>query len=254
MTLTRNGIQGGTVEQLVYAPSIQTSNDLEAATKTVNATSEQAGADYTSALTIPAPTDSRLAVTRLAGRLQVTIDSWAGGGTTLNYRIKKGGTSVSTGTLETGGTTGVKLIVWDETASLAVGAANTYTVFLWVNSGSCVVSVCQLWLGVGSKTNSAWGLSCLTINHTGPIDLVGRVTRQGTGNAGAYIVTNDVDGAWQTIIMDPGGTAGTMYFKPGATNVTTFLSPGLLYLRVYGSVATDIAYLGEIGVRLQQVG
>jgi hypothetical protein len=70
------------VEWLTYVPNVKTSNDLEAGTKTITATSEASGlgnADYSVSLTLPAPTDSRLAVKRIGERLAVTIDSLSTG-------------------------------------------------------------------------------------------------------------------------------------------------------------------------------
>ncbi len=145
---------GMRIETISYAPGLQDSNDLEAGTKVINATGEPGTSDYSASLALPAPADSRLSVLRIGVRLQVTIDSWAGGGTTLNYRIKRNGVSIGTGTLATGAATGARYAAHDVTTGPLTGAGS-YEVFLWVNSGSCTVSVCRLWAGVGS-CNAAW--------------------------------------------------------------------------------------------------
>ena len=70
------------VETIVYPHLIPTTGDLEAATKTITAAVEATGvvnADYSSALTLPKPSDTRLVILKVAARLAVTIDSMTAG-------------------------------------------------------------------------------------------------------------------------------------------------------------------------------
>lgn len=67
------------IETITYTPAVPGSGDLEAGTTTVTATSEASGvgnADYSAALTLPAPSDARMVAQRIATRLVVTIDSF----------------------------------------------------------------------------------------------------------------------------------------------------------------------------------
>ena len=127
----------------------------------------------------------RLVVARIGVRLQVTIDSWAGG-TTLNYRIKRGAVSIANGTLEAAAGVGAKLAVCDVTGAGLTGAA-TYTVFLWVNAGSCVVSVCQLQVGVGTTQSTSNILDCMSLTFAGWVTANASYRRVGTGNFGVHL-------------------------------------------------------------------
>lgn len=255
MGQTVNGVSGPRVEYISYAPLIQDSTDLEAATKTINAIAEPGAADYTANLTIPASPDPRLIVTRIAGRLQVTIDSWAGGGTTLNYRVKRAGVSVATGQLEAAAGTGAKYAAWDVADPTGLGSAQAYTVYLWVNQGSCVISVCQIWTAVGSGTTTSSTLqSCLTLNHTGFFQVAGMVQRQGSGNFNAGIrhaatgLNGNNGNDWLNYFMSGAGTGSII----GANTNAPLLSPGSVYFALYNqTVTTDLTYYGVLRLVLR---
>lgn len=250
-----NGIIGPRYEYISYAPLLQDSGDLEAATKTISATTEQAGADYTAAITIPAPPDPRLAVLAIGGQLNVTIDSFGGGGTTLNYRVKRAGVSVSTGTLEAAAGVGAKVVSWETLNPVGLGTPQTYTVYLWVNAGTCVISISRLYVAVGSGAIGTSGLrSCLSITHTGMVMMGGQTSRQGVGNfnagvryaAGTLNANAGYDWAWY--FQSSAGT-GTQLGPVGATPM---FSPGALYLAVNNAVtATDLAYYGAVRLVLR---
>ena len=63
------GPAASVVEEAVYDPGLQQSGDLESGTRAVTATTMGGAADYTTALTVPAPADARLVVCRLATSL-----------------------------------------------------------------------------------------------------------------------------------------------------------------------------------------
>ncbi len=155
------------LESLLYAPGLQDSGDLETATRTVTATSKPGVADYTVSLTTPAPSDARIAVKRLALRLQVVIDSLNAGATALSYSVEVNGTERLTGSWSSSGAQniGVDLQVGSQTN---LGAANELKVYLWVDSGNAVVSLCQLWQAVGHCGSSgSSSVAQLQVTHRG---------------------------------------------------------------------------------------
>ncbi len=142
---------GAKIESITYTPGIQESSDLEAATRNISSFVEPGSPDYNTTLVAPTPDDDRLQVLRIAVRLQATVDSWAESGTVLNYRIKRNGLSVGTGTLTDAGATGDLFIAHDITEPAGnLTGSSSYDIFLWVNTGSCVISVVKVWGGVGT--------------------------------------------------------------------------------------------------------
>ena len=210
------------------------------------------GPDYTSgSLTVTAPSDVRFVVTRIGVRLSVTVDSWAGGGTTLNYRIRRGATSIGTGTLTAASGTGALTIGHDVTSGTLTGGA-VYTVYLWVNSGSCIVSVSNVWVGCGS-TGSA-DADCFKIVHKGWVHLREcYATRIGSSNL--ILAVSDLPsssgGNGQDVIL-AGAAAATQYLPAGTstTGVVPILSSGNLYFYVNGTTP-DLSYIQDIGAVLR---
>lgn len=231
-----NNPQAERFELLAYSPGLQDSSDLEAATKTISETSEPAGADYTYAATITAPTDARLAVTRLGVRIQVTVDSFGGGGAILNYRIKRGGTSIGTGTLATAGGTGSKLASHDVTSGTLTGAA-TYTLHLWTDAGTCVLSVARISVGVGTAAGAY--AACMSLTHTGLA-----VATQYTGALGSGAPY----AGWQ-----PGASyvAGRYLTSMGSYNGGTLALAGSAVLIASASGANDLAYVIDVSTGLR---
>jgi hypothetical protein len=64
-----------TTTSMSHSAGLQSTVDLEAATKNISATAKPAVADYSAALTIPATSDVRLAIRQVATQLGVTIDN-----------------------------------------------------------------------------------------------------------------------------------------------------------------------------------
>ena len=249
MPTYRNGQLGELLESLLWVPGVQGGTDLEASTKTISNTSESATPDYTSSHNIPAPADARIAVLRGCMRLTVTIDSWGGGGVQLNYRVKRGGVSVSTGVLAVAAATGQKIISWDITTLIT--GAQTNTIFLWVDAGTCVISEVTTWTGVGSsqtnRTNPA-----VSITHAGWLQIAGmRVTRVGTGNIELLIT---LAATLATTLNSVGyATAGTILNTGGSAHLNQpYLTPAILYLFIGGlTVATDIGYFETCNLSLR---
>ena len=247
MPTYRNGQTGEIIETLTYAPGLQGGTDLEGATKTITNTSENATPDYTSIHTLAAPTDARIAVLRGCMRLTVTIDSWGSGGVQLNYRVKRGGASVSTGVLAVAAATGQKIISWDITTLIT--GAQTNTLFLWVDAGTCVISEVTMWTGVGSMQATATEL-CLSISHYGFVKTPIYWSRIGTGNftcrvshSSGLASSGQLQGEKTTITTNT--SVGSSSFDAG------FWSSGVLYVCIYGpTVTTDLPYIAAMTVVL----
>ena len=251
MPTYRNGQLGELVEPVVtWAPGLQGGVDLEAATKTISNTSENATEDYSSSHNVPAPADARIAVNRGAMRLTVTIDSWGGGGVALNYRVKRGGVSVSTGVLEAAGGTGQKIISWDITA--AITGAQTNTLFLWVDAGTCVISEVTMWSAVG-KASASTTIPIFTITQAANslVQILGYFTRVGTG----------------TFALRAGGLSGgnssVANYLLGAVAATLNLTalavawlgaPSIGFFLAAPSVATDFTYINSLELYFRSQG
>lgn len=158
------------IESITYTPGIQESGDLESATKNIIALTEPGSPDYSTTMLVPTPDDDRLQVLRLAVRLQVTVDSWMGGGTILNYRIQRNGISVGTGTLTNTGATGDLIIAHDITEPAGnLTGPSSYDIYLWVDTGDCVISGVKAWGGVGTNIVNPGNpfISCILLVFSG---------------------------------------------------------------------------------------
>lgn len=162
-----------TIEQFLLNGVIADTGDLEAATKTITATSEGAVADYTSgAITLNAgnvfctPPDTRLRILRIATRCSITIDS-DDGTHDLRCRIY-----IDTQDADhllydlTFTTTGNQLASQCLTAAtkailfnlLNSSASHVYKFFFWTpGNHSPVISVANTWEAVGGTSSSGYG-------------------------------------------------------------------------------------------------
>lgn len=245
LMLAGEGIVRERVQRIVYSPGLSDSGDLEAATKTIMATTEPGAADYTvAALGIAAPADSRLVVKQIGVRLIVTIDSFGGVpvGTTLNYRIKRGGTSIGTGALSTGGSIGQKVVVENVTVGTLTGNAQ-YDVNLWVDQGNCVVSQCQVQVGLGTD-NTSWSAPvarCLTLTHSGFCSIQGLLQIQGSGTPNLRI--GAADAAIDQAIYNVSGSNALI-------QVRELLTTGVDFFLV-GTVANELVYITAVTIILR---
>jgi hypothetical protein len=233
------------IETLTYAPGLQGGTDLEAATKTISATSEQAGADYTTNHTIAAPADIRIVPLRGCMRLKIRPDSVGGGCTTLYWRVKRGGVSVATGSFAVAAAPLDCLISWDITTLIT--GAQTNTLFLWVDAGTCVISEVTMWTGVG--TRYAGGRSFLSISHVGEFQLGGEgMDRVGTGNF-YFSVGSQLSQYYTGAFRDLGNATNDLIFSELISN--HYIANGIIYLTGgFLTVATDISYLTECSIML----
>ena len=213
------------IEQLVYAPGLQDSGDLEAATRTVTVTSKPGTPDYSTGLTTVAPADGRLVAKRLCVRLQVTIDSMTAGH--LYGAIHVNG--VERKTFDFTGT-GAKYTAVDlTTGQFNLGTANTLEVFLWVDSGNAVISVCELWQAVGTCQTNANATPLLQLTHEGLVEVIGWHTALGTGSPVFRLVGADT-GYFYHYQAGNGDFVSGLHLSKNPTVVS------------WGTVPTDINY------------
>ena len=229
LKLAGEGIAAESIERMGYNPGgAQDSGDMEPGTSTITATAKQGTPDYSTGLTVPAPTDSRISVTRLGLRLQVTIDSITAG--QLNYSVEVNGTERLTGSW-TG--TGAKYAVVDLTSGqFNLGSANTVEVFLWVDTGNAVVSLCQVWLAPGSTSTDWAGQECLVVAHRGFMS--------------AGIRLSSVGGTAQQAMTDGTYTQSNFITYPGENvgygDTSCVVQEGI-HVRLFGSGTSPLTYI-----------
>ncbi len=175
------------IEVISYAPGTQDSTDLEAGTNTITATAEATGvgnADYSAALTLPAPSDGRLEVMVVGARLSCTIDSMTAGD--LYCRVYVDQQDADHRLFDLDWTTNGNKLSFSQTYSAAYpaifnllkdGGAHTFYFFFWVDTGNAVISLVQLWEGVGSSNGRV-----LMLDFTGLVWANVNPGQQGTGS------------------------------------------------------------------------
>lgn len=233
------------IESITYQPNLQDSGDLEASTKTITATSKQGSPDYTASLTIPAPPDSRLTVTQLGLRGNIHIDSFAGSpaATKLYCAVECNGVEkVSAVELTSAG--GDSFFAVDITADFNVGAANELKVYLWVDQGNAVISVCQLWLAVGSCNTPEWDVqNSLQLAYCGQVLTAFSCSRVGTGTPSARLYQEGGSpAAPEQVISGINPTEGSVFVN----------TPGLEWA-VAGTVDTDLNYIWIMTIVLRSL-
>lgn len=239
------------VEATVYNPGLPDTGDLETGTKTITATAEASGvgnADYSEALTLDKPDDTRLIIKRVCSRLKVTIDSMTAGNLycrvyvdvqDANHRLFDKDWASSGDRLEVVALTSGTLF-----DLLSDGAEHTFYFFFWVDSDNAVVSLVELWEAVGQ--NDASGNSyCMQLDHSGLIQLTGIIRRLGTGSMdvrGSIQPGNDknVGTVWRFISSASFGIIGAE--QPN----TLVLVKDYFYLLTQASVATDLVYVDTL--------
>jgi hypothetical protein len=239
------------IETLSYTPSLQDSGDLEAGTKTITATTEASGignADYSHALTLAKPGDARLVVKRIASRLAVTIDSFDTA-THLYCRVYVDtqdadhrlfdedwdGTGAKLDAVDTA--EGTKETIFD---LLKDGAAHTFYFFFWVDqANNAIISLVELWEGVGTCSESAAYREVLRFDLVGYISTIVGAYRVGSGTSTLYWRPKDQ----------------AYYFFYSTTAVSGSYGYSFVCnhdgLSLKGSVATDLSYLTKVIVNLR---
>jgi len=230
------------IELIRYQPCSQDSGDLEAATKTITAISKPGTPDYTANLTTPTSPDPRLIVKRLGHRLLIHIDSFDGtpAATKLYYSIEVNGVERATGEFTS---TGDNIKAWALTeGQFNMGNANTLAIFLWVDQGSAVVSLCQLWQAVGvhnaGYSHETTG-TIITMKHKGMIIPQAVVCRIGTGTPNLAVLTADV---WEDEVEVK--VVSGQYAHLNFEGIT--MSTDELVIRIYDTIATDLVFVHSI--------
>lgn len=239
-------------ETITYIPGLKNTTDLEAATKTISATSEASGtgnADYSSAQTMAIPTDTRLLIKMITSRLSVTIDS-DDGTHDLKCRVYVDAQDADHLLFDlTYAATGNQLSVQDCNAStkavifalLKDGAAHTLYFFFWSpGNHSPVISVVQLWFGVGSSGTASGEVMRLT--HKGHAHFTSSSAVTGTGTRNQKLVYT-------------GGASNSAFYYYITPDTTGIMQSSEIVsdptLATYGSVATDIVTIARVGITLR---
>lgn len=237
------------IETISYYPGIKDSGDLEAGTNTITATSEASGienADYSNSLNLPKPGDARLIVKRIASRLQVTIDSMTAGH--LRCRVYVDQQDADHRLFdEDWESIGEKLDVVDTHSGnkaaifdlLKDGSSHTFYFFLWVDSGNAVISVVELWEGVG-QGGTSYNQVCLEITFNGFASLSASILRVGTGTVSNRLYPKELGGYY---IASASGGSASMQVPSALLNNHA--------IAVRSTVATDLAYILNMGITLR---
>lgn len=235
------------MEFLDYGPDLQGSGDLEAATKTITATSKQTTPDYTASITLSAPSDTRLQVKRAGLRLQVTIDSFNLGATTLYWAVEVNGTQRGNGSW---GATGNQYAAINLTeGQFNLGAGNSIGIFLWVNGGNAVVSLCQVWMGVGGTGAISSATLFLKLSHSGLFQNSLVIVRLGSGSMGIDIYSPAEYTGYSSLVFPGGEQAGNLWI----TGLHGLLYQSAGYFLRSGTVPTDLWYLQRYHAILRRV-
>ncbi len=228
------------IETIVYNPGLQDSGDLEPATKTITATSKPLTPHYTVNLTTPNVPDTRLVVRRLCQRLNIFINSFSGA-TKLFYAVEVNSIERASGEFNS---TGINNPVsWNLVeGQFNLGSFNAIVVFLWVDAGNAVVSVCQLWQAAGSNSVYDWQSAgnVLVMKHTGFISVGCTLRILGTGSPtfAMYPVESDSQVSGYRIVSKSGDYSR---IAPDCLSLVRELN-----LRTQSTVASDIAYITEM--------
>lgn len=253
-------IDGGAGSQpftIYYAPGLQDTGDLEAATKTVTAVAEATGlpsADYSAALTLDRPTDARLLVKRVATRLAVTIGVINAPATLLYCRVYVDAQDADHRLFDLSwNSTGAKLSVAETHAAglapifalLGDGAAHTFYFFFWVdNVAGITVTLANLWEAVGAcntlgNIDYIDGSTLTETEFSGLAAVFCKILRVGTGVAQLALKLSQLGLARYSSIQASG--ASPAYIIGSTAHVVHNQR-----LEMSGTVATDLNYLATV--------
>jgi hypothetical protein len=225
------------IETITYIPSLQDSGNLEVATKSITATSKPGSAGYSVNLTTTDVNDSRVIVRRLCQRLNIHIDSFGGAppATKLYYSVAVNGSERVTGEFNLSNAD--NFISWDLTlGQFNLGSANAINVYLWVDQGNAIISLIQLWQGVGSCTNG-WSSYPLEIACTGLVQVSANFTRVGSGSSSCHFMPSGYSVPISELLQ---------------SDISSKLSivNGICSFRIKGSVTSDLNYFSNLNAGL----
>ncbi len=206
-------------------------------------TSKQATADYSKALTLSAPADARLAVSRIAARLSYTVDSFdtaehcycsvyvddADGSEADHCLFDSIDAGVETKLAVQDTLVGTKEVIFN---LLKDGAAHTFYFFFWIDkANNAVISAVELWEGVG--TCSTGYPEIMRLTHTGFISCGVSFSRVGSGTASIK------------------GYPQNWNYYLGDAYETSFLVYGYYRFMGHGTVASDLNYITYSAINLR---
>lgn len=244
------------VELISYIPTIKDTGDLEAGTATIVPTSRPAigSAQYSASLTLPAPSDARLAVLRIAARLSVNIVS-LGTATHVYCSVRVDVDDADHELFNLDWTSAGPTLTTIDTHSsykatifnlLKGGTAHTFYFLFWADVASQAnIDIVELWYGVGTNsTSSGAAPAVLQLSHTGFAQTQIYGERAGTGSMTGRLGT-PVD----TYVSFVSATGGGINLALPCVLVGSGLA-----LALYGTVATDINcfYRGYFAIRSEQ--
>ena len=249
-----------TVEQFLINGQLADTGDLEAATKTITATSEGAVPDYTSGSIVLnnagvqfcTPADARLRVLRIATRLSVTIDSATG---TPDLRCRVYIDTQDTDHLLfdlTFITTGNQLASQCLTAAtksvlfnlLKGYTAHVYKFFFWTpGSTAPVISVINAWEAIGGTSSTGFGSDGWVMSFdSGPC--LWQVF-QGIRGSGTTTPSFRVYPYFQADIMFDPCCHGSNVADYGSVVPYLSLATEIIHYRCKTTTTTGFAYLGQ---------
>jgi len=237
MPTYRNGQLGELTEPLLWTPALAGGTDLEAASTVISDTSEPVNPQYTSTHNVVAPTDARIVVGLGCMRLSIT-GTFGGGGVTLNYKVKRAGVTVKTGTFTADG---AHLVSWDITANITGSQVNT--VFLWVDAGTFTVTELTMWSGVGASGATTTGGPVFTITQAANsrVQILGYQAMIGSGTIALRVIS--YAGLASSSLPQIYAPAPAASLNLTAMAMLWLGHPAIYFHFGSHSVATDIAYI-----------
>jgi hypothetical protein len=241
-------------ERLSYSPGLKDTTDMEGGTKTITKTAEDTGlanADYTKAMTACiTPTDARWAVMMGAARAAVTIDS-DDGTHDLRCRVYMDVqdanhllfdlTFTSTGAQLSGQNidASTKATIW---ACLNDGAAHNIYWYFWTPGNHApVISLVQVWYGLGAVNGGSTWNEVMRCTHIGWFIWNWQFTVVGTGNAEVWCITPKAVSGYNVALELAAVCTASVYSLNNKAPKMAF--DGVSIWQVNPTVATDLRYL-----------
>ena len=256
------GLKARTYERISYSPGCGDSGDLEAGTHTIVPTARPAitAAQYSKALTLPAPADARFVIKGLASRLNVNIPG-LGTATTVNCAVRVDVDDAAHELFNVSWTsTGSKLAVTDLTSGtlfdlLKDGTSHTFYFLFWADvANQATIDVVQLWEAVGFTSPSTFG-TILRVNTGSCLcQFLGVVSRVGTGEIEASFYSPTCTG-WSAEAerLIQGQTGGGSWRLSADTKKSLALVLDSVELALgYSSVENDLGFLGDLTLFMEK--
>ncbi|HEX74271.1 MAG TPA: hypothetical protein G4N93_03895 [Dehalococcoidia bacterium] len=241
------------IETIYYNPELRDTGDLESGTKTITATSKPGAADYSKVMSMAKPSDIRMLIKVIGARLSVTRDSGTSSNLYCSVYVDDAdgseadhclfdGVDVQAGSLQVQNVlVGTKEVLFN---LLKDGSTHTFYFFFWCDSGNSVISLVELWYGVGAT--GASHCFVLTVGHTGLM-----MFGMHRGGIGSGTMRTDIHGT-----IDRTGYHSMLVAQSSAT-ILGFGSAGLLLttdgvaVDLWGTVATDLILIRQVQVMLR---